>query len=171
VKQTFTNFPTAHHNLGSSRVTPSNLGSFTSKSNKRHEDCFTKLKCSNHSQRRISQPKLGFLINHSNLNKRCRGKLTKALGMSIFIGGTSSLQKSEGGEAFILAPQKLVIGKLASKNRNIWFWNRNIRNFKYSCYRQNWTLRFGKPDCLIFPSSVRCVVCVIIVFHSSHLGF
>jgi hypothetical protein len=46
VKQTFTNFPMAHHNLGSSRVTPSHLGGFTSKSNKFHEDCFTKLKCS-----------------------------------------------------------------------------------------------------------------------------
>jgi hypothetical protein len=46
VKQTFTNFPMTHHNLGSSRATPSHLGGFTSKSNKCHEDCFTKLKCS-----------------------------------------------------------------------------------------------------------------------------
>jgi hypothetical protein len=46
VKQTFTNFFTAHHNLVSSRVTPSRLGGFTSKSNKYHEDCFTNLQCS-----------------------------------------------------------------------------------------------------------------------------
>jgi hypothetical protein len=53
---------TAHHNLGSSRVTPSHLGGFTSKSNKCHEDCFTKLKWSNHSQRGISSlnPNLDF---------------------------------------------------------------------------------------------------------------
>jgi hypothetical protein len=46
VKQTFTNFPTTHRNLGSFRTTPSHLGGFTSKSNKCHEDCFTKLKYS-----------------------------------------------------------------------------------------------------------------------------
>jgi hypothetical protein len=43
---TFTNFSTAHHNLGSSKATPSHLGGFTSKSNKYYENCFTKLKCS-----------------------------------------------------------------------------------------------------------------------------
>jgi hypothetical protein len=46
VKRTFINFLTAHHNLGSSIVTPSHLGDFTSKSNKCHKDWFTKLKCS-----------------------------------------------------------------------------------------------------------------------------
>jgi hypothetical protein len=104
-KWTFTNFPTAHHNLGSSRVTPSRLGGFTSKSNKCHEDCFIKLKCSNHSQRGISQPKLGFLTNHSNLTKRWWGELTKALEMSIFIGGTSSLQRREGGSFYTCSPK------------------------------------------------------------------
>jgi hypothetical protein len=33
VKRTFTNFPMAHHNLESSRTTPSHLGGLTSKSN------------------------------------------------------------------------------------------------------------------------------------------
>jgi hypothetical protein len=108
LKRTFTNFPTAHHNLGSSRAMPSHLGGFTSKSNKCHEDCFTKLKCSNHSQGGISQPKFGFLTNHSNLTKRCWGELTKALEMSIFISGTSSLQRREW-KAFILTPEKLAI--------------------------------------------------------------
>jgi hypothetical protein len=46
VKQTFTNFFTAHHNLGSSRMMSNRLGGFTYKSNKYHEDCFTKLKFS-----------------------------------------------------------------------------------------------------------------------------
>jgi hypothetical protein len=43
-KRTFTNFFTAHHNLGSSRTTSSRLGGITSNSNKCHEYCFTKLK-------------------------------------------------------------------------------------------------------------------------------
>jgi hypothetical protein len=45
-KRIFINFFTSHHNLGSSGVTPSHLEDFTSKNNKCHEDCFTKLKCS-----------------------------------------------------------------------------------------------------------------------------
>jgi hypothetical protein len=105
VKWTFTNFLTAHHKHGSSRATPSCLGGFTSKSNKYHEDCFTKLKCSNHSQRGFSQPKLGFLTNHSNLTERCWGELTKVLGMSIFVGGTSSVQRWEG-RSFYTYPTK-----------------------------------------------------------------
>jgi hypothetical protein len=32
------------------------------------------------------------------------------------------------------------------------------------------SLRFGKPDHLFFPGSVRYGVCVAIVFHSSHLS-
>jgi hypothetical protein len=79
MKQTFTNFPMAHHNLRSSRAISSHLGDFTSKSNKCHEDYFTKLKFSNHSQRGISHLKLGFITNHSNLTKRCWGELIKTL--------------------------------------------------------------------------------------------
>jgi hypothetical protein len=45
-KRTFINFPMTHHNLGSCRAMPSHIGGFTSKSNKCHKDCFTKLKCS-----------------------------------------------------------------------------------------------------------------------------
>jgi hypothetical protein len=75
-KRTFTNFHMAHHNLESSRASTSRLGGFTSKGNKCHEDCFIKLKCSNHSQREISHPKLEFLINYTNLIKRCWGELT-----------------------------------------------------------------------------------------------
>jgi hypothetical protein len=95
VKRTLTNFFMAHHNLESSRETPSHLRGFTSKSNKCNENCFTKLKCSNHSQRGISQQKFGFLTNHSNLTKRCWGELIKTLGMSIFVARISTLQRKE----------------------------------------------------------------------------
>jgi hypothetical protein len=78
VKQTFTNFHMAHHNLGSSRAMPSHLGGFTSNSNKCHKDCFTKLKCSSAHKEDLTQPNLGFITNHSNLPKRCWGELTKA---------------------------------------------------------------------------------------------
>jgi hypothetical protein len=37
-KRAFLNFSMTHHNLGRFRATPSNLGGFTSKSNKYHED-------------------------------------------------------------------------------------------------------------------------------------
>jgi hypothetical protein len=144
-------------------VTHSHLGGFTSNSNKCHKDCFTKLKCSSHSQRGISQPKLGFLTNHSNLTKRYWGELTKALGMSIFVGGTITLQRREG-EAFILAPPKTSCWELANKNQN-------IRNLNYTRYRQNRTIRFGKPACPVFSGSVRCEVYVATVFHSSPLRF
>jgi hypothetical protein len=45
VNQTLTNFPKTHHTLESSRAMPSHLGGFTSKSNKCHENCYTKFKC------------------------------------------------------------------------------------------------------------------------------
>jgi hypothetical protein len=103
-KRTFTNFLTAHHNLGISKVMPSRLGDFTSKSNKCHEDCFAKLKCSNHSQRGISQPKLGFITNHSNLRKRYWGELTKALGRVFSLVEPAASKRGRGG-AFILSPK------------------------------------------------------------------
>jgi hypothetical protein len=109
VKRTFTNFLTAHHNLGSSRATPSHLGRFTSKGNKCHKDCFTKLKCSNHSQREISQPKLGVITNHSNLTKRCWGELTKALGRVFLLVEPASSKRGKG-RSFYTCPQKLAIG-------------------------------------------------------------
>jgi hypothetical protein len=74
---------------------------------------------------------------------------------------------SKGGrvEAFILAPPpKTSHWELASKNQN-------IQNLNHSRYRQNRNLRFGKPDCPIFPGLVSCVVYEAVVFHSSHLGF
>jgi hypothetical protein len=70
MKRTFTNFSMAHHNLESSRAKSSHLGGFTSKSNKCHEDCFTKLKCSRLTKRFSLNHILGFITNHSNLTKR-----------------------------------------------------------------------------------------------------
>jgi hypothetical protein len=110
-KRTFTNFSTAHHNLGSSRVMLSHLGGFTSKSNKCHKDCFTKLKCSNQSQRGISQLKLGFIINHSNLIKRFWEELTEALG-GVFSLVEPSISKGGRGKKIYTCPSppKLAVG-------------------------------------------------------------
>jgi hypothetical protein len=78
VKWTFTNFLTAHHNLRSSRATPSHLGGLTSKSNECHEDLLHKAQVLKGSQRGSSQLKLRFLTNHTNLIKRCSGELINA---------------------------------------------------------------------------------------------
>jgi hypothetical protein len=88
---------------------PNHLGGFTFKSNKYHEDCFTKLKYSNHSQRGISHPKFGFIINHSNLIKRCWGELTKAL-ECVFSLVEPATSKGGRGKAFVLVPPKLAVG-------------------------------------------------------------
>jgi hypothetical protein len=84
--------------------------------------------------------------------------------MSIFVGGINTLQTREGEIYTCPPPSQTSHWKLVSKN-----WN--IQNLNYTRYRQNQTIRFGKPDCPIFPGSVRHEVYVAIVFHSSHLGF
>jgi hypothetical protein len=122
-KQTFTYFSMAHHNLGRSRTMPSPLGGFTSNINIGHENCFTKLKCSSRSQRGISQPKLEFITNHSNFTKSCWGGLTNALGMSIFVGGTSTLRRRR---KLLYFPPTTSHCELVSRNWNIQFWNQNI---------------------------------------------
>jgi hypothetical protein len=101
---------------------------------------------------------------------RGEGRGLKGSRKSIFVGGTSTLQRREG-EKLLYYPPKTSYLNLASRNWNIRFSNRNIWNLKYSHYRQNRTLRFVKMGCLIFPGSVRSVVYEAIVFHSSHLGF
>jgi hypothetical protein len=93
----------------------------------------------------ISQHKLEFIINHSNLTKRCWGELTKALGWEFSLDEPTT-SKGGRGKTFIFVPQKTSHWKLASKNRNIQFWNRNIRLLKYSHYMPNWTLRFGNRN-------------------------
>jgi hypothetical protein len=102
-KRTFTNFPTAHHNLGSSRATPSHLGGFTSKSNKCHEDCFTKLKCSTAHKEDLTQH-LAW-ISHKSLKHHLevKGRGLKGSRKSIFVGGTNNPQN------FYTIPQKLPL--------------------------------------------------------------
>jgi hypothetical protein len=125
-KWTFTNISTAHHNLGSSREMLSHLGGFTSKSNKYHEDCFTKLKCSSAHREDLTQP-LAW-ISHKSLKPHLevKGRGLKGSRKSIFIGGTSSPQRREGGGELLYYPLKTSHWKLASRNWNIRFWNRNI---------------------------------------------
>jgi hypothetical protein len=103
-KRTFTNFPTAHHNLGSSRTMPSRLGGFTSKSNKCHKDYFTKIKYSNHSQRGISQRKLGFIINHSNFGKKFVGESSQRLRNEYVSWLAPAASKGGRRKCFILIP-------------------------------------------------------------------
>jgi hypothetical protein len=110
-KRTFTNFLTVHHNLGSSRAMPNRLGGFTSKSNKYHEDCFTKLKCSN-TQITHKEESLTLSLDLSQItqtSQKMLGRAHKGFRMSIFVGGISNLQRWEG-KAFILVPKNLVIG-------------------------------------------------------------
>jgi hypothetical protein len=97
VKRTFTNFPMAHHNLKSSRSTPSRLSGFTSKCNKCHEDCFTKLKCLSAHKKDLTQP-LAWISHKSfkpHLEVNERG--LKGSRKSIFVSGTSNPQRREGG--------------------------------------------------------------------------
>jgi hypothetical protein len=108
VKRTFTNFPTAHHNLGSYRATPSHLGGFTSKSNKYHEDCFTKLKCSTAHKEDLTQH-LAW-ISHKSLKHHLevKGRGLKGSRKSIFVGGTNNPQRREGEKNYTI-PQKLPL--------------------------------------------------------------
>jgi hypothetical protein len=109
VKRTFINFPTAHHNLESYRTTPSRLGDFTSKSNKCHKDCFTKLKCSIAHKEDLTQP-LAWISHKSHKpHLEVKGRGLKGSRKSIFVGGTSSPQRGERGSCYSI-PQKLAIG-------------------------------------------------------------
>jgi hypothetical protein len=104
-KWTFTNFPMAHNNLRSSMVTPRHLGGFAFKSNKCHEDCFTKLKCSSVHKGDLTQP-LAWISHKSHKpHLEVKGRHLKGSRRSIFVGGTSSPQIREGGQVFILSPQ------------------------------------------------------------------
>jgi hypothetical protein len=134
----------AHHNLGSSKATPSRLGGFTSKSNKCYKDCFTKLKCSSaHKDDSLNSP-LMFSHKSQDPHKERLGRAHKGLGWVYFVGGTSNLQSGEG-ESFYTCPPKTSHWKLASKSRN-------IRYLKTSCWSSsaqigpsglgNWTIQF-----------------------------
>jgi hypothetical protein len=105
VKRTFTNFLMAHHNLESSRVTPRRLGGFTSKSNKCHEDCFTELKCSSTHKEDLTQP-LAWISHKSHKSHlEVNGRCLKGSRKSIFVGGTSTLQRREGEKLLYYPPK------------------------------------------------------------------
>jgi hypothetical protein len=98
---------TAHHNLGSSRVTPSRLGDFTSKSNKCHEDCFTKLKYSN-AQRAHKEDSLNPNLDFSQItqtSQRGVGESSQRLRMSVFRGWHQHPPKEGGGKLLYLSPK------------------------------------------------------------------
>jgi hypothetical protein len=121
VKQTFINFFKTYHTLESSRTTPSRLGGFTSKSNKWHKDCFTKIKCASaHKEDSLNPP---LMTSHKSQypHKEGLGRAHKGLGWIYFMGSTSTLQRRER-ESFYTCPQKTSCWKLSSKNRNIRFW-------------------------------------------------
>jgi hypothetical protein len=124
-KRTFTNFPMTHHNLGSSRAMPSHLGGFTSKSNKCHEDCFTKLKCSQRGSH--STLSLDFSqITQTSL--RGEWKRSQRLKEEYFHWWNQQPSK-EGRGKLLYYPPTISYWKLASRNWNIRFWNQNIRFF------------------------------------------
>jgi hypothetical protein len=118
VKRAFINFLTAHHKLESSRATPSHLGGFTSKSNKYHENYFTKLKCSSAHKEDLTQP-LAWISNKSfKPHLEVKGRGLKGSRNSIFVDGTSSPERREG-RRLLYYPAKTSNWKLASRNRNI----------------------------------------------------
>jgi hypothetical protein len=118
VKQIFTNFPKTHHTLGSSMVTPSRLGGFTSKSNKCNKDCFTKLKCSSTHKEDSLNPPLRFSHKSQDPHKEGLGRAHKGLWWVYFVGSTSNLKRREG-ERFYTCSPKTSCWKLVSKNWNI----------------------------------------------------
>jgi hypothetical protein len=80
VNRTFTNFSNTHHTLGSSRAMPSRLGGFTSKSNKYHKYCFTKIKCSSaHKEDSLNTP-LRISQRSQDPHKEGLGRAHKGLG-------------------------------------------------------------------------------------------
>jgi hypothetical protein len=61
-------------------ATPSRLGGFTSKSNKYHKDCFTKLKCLSAHKEDSLNPSLKFSHRSQDLHKEELERAQKGLG-------------------------------------------------------------------------------------------
>jgi hypothetical protein len=98
----------AQHNLWSFRATPSHLGGFTSNSNKCHKDCCIKLRWSSAYKEDLTQS-LAWISHKSHKpHLEVKGRGLKGSRKSIFIGGTSTLQRREG-ENFYTIPKKLAI--------------------------------------------------------------
>jgi hypothetical protein len=104
---------------------PSRLGGFTSKSNKCQEDCFTEFKCLSAHKEDLTQPLAWISHKSYKPHLEVKGRGLKGSRKSIFIGGTSTLQRREEKELLYYL-SKTNRWKLASRNRNIRFWNQNI---------------------------------------------
>jgi hypothetical protein len=104
-KRTFTNFLKTHHTLGSSRATPSRLGGFTSKCNKWHKDCFTKIKCSSAHKEDSPNPPLRISHKSQDPRKEGLGRAHKGLGWMYFMGSTSTHQRRERKSFYICPPK------------------------------------------------------------------
>jgi hypothetical protein len=154
----------AHQNLGSSRVTPSRLGGFTSKSNKCHKDCFIKLNCSSADKEDLTQPLAWTYHKSHKPHFRGEGKRSQSLKEEYFHWWNQQPLKEGKRGKLLYYPSKTSRWKLASKN-----WN--IRFLKYSRYRPNRALQFGNRNIRLFEGLVRDGVYKAIVFHSSHLKF
>jgi hypothetical protein len=100
--RTFTNFLMPHHNLGSTRATPSRLGGFTFKSNKCHKNCYTKLKYLSAHKEDLTQP-LAW-ISHKWLKPHLEVK-----GRVFSLVEPAALKGGKGG-SFYTIPKKLAIG-------------------------------------------------------------
>jgi hypothetical protein len=124
-KWIFTNFPKAHHKLGSFRAARSRLGGFTFKSNKCFMNyCNSMLKCSQSEV--FLNPPLRFSHNSQRSSQRGVGENSQRLRMNVFMDETSNLQRREG-ESFYTCPQKTSHWELGSRNQIIRFRNWNIR--------------------------------------------
>jgi hypothetical protein len=96
VNQTFIIFLMTHHNRGTSRVMPSHLEGFTSKSNKYHEDCFT--------NRILSTQTWNSHKSHKP-HKEVMGRAHKDLEMSVFHGWHQHSPKVGGRKLLYLSPK------------------------------------------------------------------
>jgi hypothetical protein len=84
---------------------PSRLGGFTSKSNKCHKDCLTKLKCSSAHKEYLTQP-LGWISHKSHKpHLEMKGRGLKGSRKSILVGGTGSSQRREWGSFYTIPPK------------------------------------------------------------------
>jgi hypothetical protein len=108
VKQTFTNFSMDHQNLRSSRAMPSRIRGFTSKSNKCHKDCFTKLKCSNAHKEDFVNPNLD-LSKITQTSLRGVGESSQRLRNECVSWMTPAPSKGGRGKTFILVSQILAV--------------------------------------------------------------
>jgi hypothetical protein len=84
---------------------PSHLGGFTFKSNKCHEDCFTKLKCSSAHKQDLTQS-LAWISHKSHKpHLEVKGRGIKGSWKSISVGRTNTLQRREGEKLLYYPPK------------------------------------------------------------------